>query len=159
MNELNKRRQASAKAVQLLYKMLQDIKGSQELYRAGAGRLACAFEWLRNNEGWNLQEVKAPQRIMPYACDFDGCRYGIKHRKPWRVITNCTTLRSTLKLRCNHAQPHGLLRGALCKKSEGYSKRLADAVFQGLGSPSAVRGHSVLKGDAARVRTTAAPAS
>ena len=108
--------------------------------------------------GWNLQEVKALRRLMPYACEFDGCRYRFKHRIPWRVVTNCKALPATLRLRCNHKEPHGFLRGAFCKKSEGYSKRLAAAVFKGLGSPTAVHGHSVLKGDSARVRTTAAPA-
>ena len=49
MNELNKRRRESAKAVQLLLSMLLSIKSSKEL--GNSGKLVCAFERPRNNDG------------------------------------------------------------------------------------------------------------
>ena len=49
--------------------------------------------------------------------DFDGCRYGFKYRKTWRVITNSSSLVPSLSLKCNHNR-HGNMRGAALKASE-----------------------------------------
>ena len=93
---------------------------------------------------------------MPFACDFDECRYGLRTRSPGGVITNCQALQGYLKARCHHIEPHGNFKGTPLRTSEGYSKRLASAVFKGLSAP-AVRGHSVLKGDSARSADDSSP--
>ena len=104
MKELDKRRRASVKAVQLLQDMLLDIGRSQQLHQAGTGRLVCAFEWSRHKEGWDFQAVRCRREPMPLACDFDACHYGFNNKKPWEIITNCRALQRTQK---STAQPPG----------------------------------------------------
>ena len=75
--------------------------------------------------------MKPLSKALPFTCSFDGCQYGLKFKKPWRVITNMDSLPAVLNRKCLGGHSHEVGRGTALKNSEGYGIKLARAIVKG----------------------------
>ena len=67
-----------------------------------------AFVWPRSASAWKKpsQTFIQLRLALPLTFDFDGCRYGWNAKKPLRVITDFSSLKEVLSLRCGGGSGH-----------------------------------------------------
>ena len=121
--QLTAQRQKSEHMVSLLLQVLDSLPREY---------VSAAFEWPRGAQPWSkpFAAFTALQKRLPIVLDFDGCRYGWRMCKPWRVITDLPALSAVLDRRCRDGQQHvhEECRGAVAEESGHYTPELAQAV-------------------------------
>ena len=101
-----------------------------------------AWEWPRDNGGWNLprvrelwDELRSKDRL--FVAKIDGCGYGLKSsrgnpiKKPWKVNTTLAPLAIGLERRCpGHEHHDECLGGKEARLSGFYPQAMCDVIYR-----------------------------
>ena len=114
-----------------------------------------AWEWPRDNGGWNLprvrelwDELRSKDRL--FVAKIDGCSYGLKSsrgnpiKKPWKVNTTLAPLAIGLERRCpGHEHHDECLGGKEARLSGFYPQAMCDVIYRVLMECSRGKVHSI----------------
>jgi hypothetical protein len=73
----DKDRRQSRLMVQLFVKLLQELLVDEQDHT----QVVACFEWPRGALGWQIKEMTTLLELLPVACRFDGCRYGLRAQR------------------------------------------------------------------------------
>ena len=109
------------------------------IQQLGNDRCFIAIEWPRGCSYWLLSRVKTfITRHTPTIVHFDRCMFGLKDkggghiRKPWKVVTNLSTLVDTLGYCCDGTHEHTRCTGTLTKSTETYPPLLTKGIHDAI---------------------------
>eukprot|EP00972_Heterocapsa_arctica_P100603 14834514-Heterocapsa_arctica.AAC.1 len=94
----------SLQMVKVLIKCLRRVWRRKRGF--GDGTFRAAFEWPRNNGGWQQPGLAPLLRALPFDAEFDGCEYDVRDhqglllKKPWLVRTDMYALVTPLSRHC-----------------------------------------------------------
>ena len=126
--KLEKRRRASLRALELLRQLLRKFEAELKSHR-----LRVSFEWPRNNDGWKTRAMQRLRKALPITCNFEGCQYGLRHQKPWRVATNFLPLFTRLTVRrCPRGHRHEKPDSKELRRSELYTPTMVADIIAGM---------------------------
>ena len=130
----DKDRRQSRLMVQLFVKLLQEVLIDEQDHT----QVVACFEWPRGALGWQIKEMTTLLELLPVACRFDGCRYGLRAQtgqrmcKPWRVQTNLPALQQPLSLRCGRDHQHTVTHGPDATRSGLYTPAMVETIGQAI---------------------------
>ena len=125
-NTAEQRKEESRKLLRGLLFVLRDVLKCPNVF--------CCFEWPAYCQGWNskqLPEILELQQLLPHSSMCDGCSFGLKVRKRWKLHTNMLLLAEHFShFYCDKTHEHLQCRGKLAAASAFYTQQFVEEVLK-----------------------------